>query len=242
MFFGPVLTLQRKEICELSLFLDSDALRLHLTVAPAVDYSPMDDNHQIELNRSIISRALGTIAGFLVLASIGGLLTKFLLGHDTVYGLIDLFNLDGESNIPSYFSASLLLLAALLLSIISVLKRKSRAPYAFQWTILAFTFLYLAVDEAASIHELLSRPTVEFLGDRTIGIFYFAWVIPGMAITLVFALFFSKMFLASSSTIKIICSSCCHSLHRGRHRCGNDRRPLCRTAREWPDIQYDCNP
>jgi hypothetical protein len=188
---------------ELSLFLDSNALRLHRTIAPAVEESPMDNNHQIVLNRSIIVRALGTIAGFIVLASIGGLLTKFLLGHDTVYGLINLFNLDGESNIPSYFSASLLLLAALLLSIISVLKRKSRAPYALQWTILAFTFVYLAVDEAASIHELLTRPTEELLGDRTIGIFYFAWVIPGMAITLVFALLFLKFFLHLPLQIKL---------------------------------------
>ena len=147
------------------------------------------------LKPSAIVRVLGVIACCLVLASIAGQLTKFLTGHDTVYGLIRLFDLDRENNIPTYFSASLLLLAALLLSIIAALKRKSRDPYALQWTILAFTFAFLAVDEAAGVHELLIRPTVELLGDRTTGIFYFAWVIPGMALTLFLALFFFKFML-----------------------------------------------
>lgn len=155
----------------------------------------MDNNHQIVLNRSIILRVLVTIALFLVLASIGGQLTKYLTGHDSVYGLVRLFDLNEEGNIPTYFSASLLLLAALLLATISALKRTSGARYALQWTILALTFLYLAVDEGARIHELLIRPTKELLGGKTTGIFYFAWVIPGMAITFLFALFFVKFLL-----------------------------------------------
>lgn len=159
------------------------------------EVSIIGSDHQIVLNRTTIIRVLGTTAVLLVLASIAGQLTKYLTGHDTVYGLIHLFDIDGENNIPSYFSASLLLLAALLLTTISVLKLKSRTPYALHWAVLAFTFLYLAVDEAASIHELLMRPTRELLGERASGIFHFAWVIPGTAIALIFALLFLKFFL-----------------------------------------------
>jgi len=104
--------------------------------------------------------------------------------------MIRLFDIEQENNIPSFFSAALLLLASLLLAVIAVMKRKSPAPYTLQWAILAFTFLYLAVDEAASIHELLMRPARELLGDRASGILYFPWVIPGMAATLAFALSF----------------------------------------------------
>lgn len=164
----------------------------------------MDYNHQIVLNRSIMIRVLGTVAGFLVLANIGGQLMKYFTGYGSVYGLIRLFNLDREGNIPTYFSASLLLFAALLLWIIGVMKKTSRAPYALQWTILAFTFLYLAVDEAGRIHELLNRPTKELLGNLTTGILYFAWwVIPGVAIALVFGLLFLKFFLHLPLQIKL---------------------------------------
>jgi hypothetical protein len=152
----------------------------------------MDDNHQIVLDRSIIVGALVAIAVFLVLASIAGQLTKFILGHDTVYGLIRLFNLDEENNIPTYFSASLLLLASVLLWIISLLKRTSRAPYALHWKVIAVLFLCLAVDEASSIHELLMRPMDEILGRQTSGFFYFGWVVPGMVLVFLVTIFFFK--------------------------------------------------
>lgn len=153
------------------------------------------NNHQIVLNRSIIVRGLGTIAGLLVLASIGGQLTRYLFVHGGIYGLIPLFDLDRENSIPTFFSASLLLFAAFLLWIISVVKRKSRDAYTFQWAMLGFIFLCLSVDEAAGVHELLIKPMRELLGGRASGIFYFAWVIPGMAFTLFLALVFFRFLL-----------------------------------------------
>jgi hypothetical protein len=180
------------------------ALRRHLDIIFMFEESSMG-NDQIVLNRSLMVRTLGAIAGFLVLANIGGQLTKYLTGHNKVYGLVQLFDLDRENSIPTYFSASLLLFAALLLWIIGVMKRKSRGPYALQWTILAFTFLYLAVDEAGGIHELLNRPTKELLGNLTAGTFYAAWwVIPGATIALVFGLSFLKFFLHLPSEIRLI--------------------------------------
>ncbi len=157
----------------------------------------MGGNHQIVLFRSLMVRALGAIASVLVLASLGGQLTKYLTGDNSVYVLVRLLNLNRErGNIPTFFSALLLLFAALLLWIIGVMKRKSRGPYALHWTILAFTFLYLAVDEATVIHELLNRPTRELLGNLNIGTFNFAWwAIPGTAITLFFGLLFLKFLL-----------------------------------------------
>lgn len=160
-------------------------------------------NSQILLKRSTINRLLWTIASILVLTSLAGQSTKFLAGHDTVYGLIYLFDLDGESNIPTYFSASLLLLAASLLSVITVMKRESHDPYAFQWRVLACAFLYLAVDEAAGVHELLVRPTKELLGGVTVGVFNFAWVIPGLVITVLFALAYLKFLLHFPSQVRL---------------------------------------
>ena len=67
--------------------------------------------------------------------------------------------------------------------------------YASYWTVLAFGFFYMAVDEASAIHELLTRPIRMLLGNGTLGIFYYAWVIPFIVIICALALFFVRFFL-----------------------------------------------
>ena len=84
----------------------------------------------------------------------------------------------------------LLFCAALLLTVIAVLKKKQKDPDVSKWAILAFGFLFMAVDEASSIHEELSMPVPGLLGDGPHGIFYFSWVIPGIAVVFALALFF----------------------------------------------------
>ena len=111
-------------------------------------------------------------------------------GHNGLYGLAHLFDLDAELSIPSYFSATLLLFAGALLGVIAVFERQIRSPFARQWTALALTFCYLAVDEAASIHELLARPALWLMGQSMRDVFYYLWVIPGFAVVVAFALFF----------------------------------------------------
>ncbi|MEE9578100.1 MAG: hypothetical protein V3W24_00875 [Gemmatimonadota bacterium] len=151
--------------------------------------------HRIPVVASKTALLLGFLALLLVLASITGQLTRFWAGHGNVYGLVPLFNVELEDNFPSSFSALMLLFAGLLLGIIAVFKKTAQASYSSHWAILAFGFLYLAVDEATSIHELLHRPTSELLGDYASGIFYYAWVIPGIAFVLLFALTFVKFLL-----------------------------------------------
>ncbi|PHP64547.1 hypothetical protein CSC94_23865 [Zhengella mangrovi] len=53
---------------------------------------------------------------------------------------------------------------------------------------LAFIFVCLSIDEAASFHEILAEPLRNMLG--TSGILYFAWVIPGAAFALAVAIVF----------------------------------------------------
>lgn len=149
----------------------------------------------ITLSPVKITQALGVVALILVLAHITGQVTKYGWEHDTAYGLIRLFNVDNENNIPSYFSASLLLLAALLLTFITTLKKATHAAYGFQWALLSLGFLYMAVDEAASLHELLNRPMRDVLGRYAGGIFSFAWVIPGSVAAVVFGVSYLRFLL-----------------------------------------------
>ena len=149
-----------------------------------------------------ITQALGVTAAFLVLASVTGKLAKYLGGHDFVYGLIRLFYVDYENTVPSFFSASLLLMAALLLALITTLKQAAHATYRFQWALLSCTFLFMAIDEAASIHEMLIGPMRGLLGQQARGVFFFAWVIPGIAVAMIFGLSYLQFLLHLPSKIR----------------------------------------
>ena len=60
-----------------------------------------------------------------------------------------LFNLDLEANIPTFFSALLIIVAASLLFFIST----QAARHKMKWKSLGFIFIFLCLDEAAQIHE-----------------------------------------------------------------------------------------
>jgi hypothetical protein len=153
-------------------------------------------NHRVRLSPSTIVRILATGAALVMLASVAGQLTKYLVGPVKGQAVIMLFDADRESNVPTYFSAVLLLLAAGLLGVIAVLKRKTRAPFGGSWVALSLAFLYMSLDEVVSVHEtVLERLTRKVLGDPTIGVLYFAWVIPGFILVLVLGVVFFRFIL-----------------------------------------------
>lgn len=131
------------------------------------------------------------IAVALVVLSTVLQLIKFLTGHGRVFGLVPLFNLNGEHNIPSFFSAFILSLASIILGFTYSLVRKStQAPY---WLVLAIGFAFMALDEAVSLHERLVQPIRDLLGrDQHFGVFYFAWIIPALFIVMALGLCFIR--------------------------------------------------
>lgn len=103
-------------------------------------------------------------------------------GYEYQLGFQRLFNLDLENNIPSWYASSSLLLCAVLLGVIGVAKQHERALRSRQWFGLAAIFLYLSLDEAASLHEMaipLGRKLLDSIGVSS-GYLHFAWVIFGM--------------------------------------------------------------
>lgn len=105
---------------------------------------------------------------------------------------VQLFSLDRETNVPTWYSSSALLLCAALLGMIAHSTKKLQGRYVAQWTILCVIFVYLSVDEAAAIHEHASQ-----LRDplRASGIFYYAWVIPAGILVALFAAAFLRFLL-----------------------------------------------
>jgi hypothetical protein len=130
--------------------------------------------NQVSVNPPAIARVLGAVALLLVLASIAGQASRFLLEHSDRTGLVHLFNLNAERNVPTFFSVLLMLLSSLLLAVIAVLDGKQRGARVSKWASLSLGFQLMAFDEAFQFHERLIPPVRALLGDNPLGIFHFA--------------------------------------------------------------------
>jgi len=148
----------------------------------------------LERNRSYAG-ILGAVVLLLLLLSVAGQFATYVVEHAFLTELAPLFYVDQEHNIPTYFSVLLILLAAFLLVIIARNKGGQRLPHASKWMILAFGFFLMAIDEAFEFHERLNIPVGELLGDGAIGVFYFPWTIPAMALVVVLGLYFLRFLL-----------------------------------------------
>ncbi len=118
------------------------------------------------------------------------------------------FNFDRESNFPTLYSVLTLIFCSYLLHLIAIVKKSRQAKFANYWKALSFIFLYIAIDEACTIHEILI-PILQGATNAG-GIFYFAWVIPALFLLVIFLLIFKKFILslpAKTRTMFILAGS-----------------------------------
>ncbi len=139
-----------------------------------------------------IVRFLSFVGLGLILASVIGQLSKYLwkLEFSWLDSYFQLFNLDGEKNIPSFYSTAALLFCSILLATIALIKKINQDRYFFHWGALATIFLFLSADEWLSLHEKMGK----LLGSKinASGIFHYAWVIPGAILVFIVALAYLK--------------------------------------------------
>jgi len=126
---------------------------------------------------------------FLLSANLLGIISRFYFDHDTVYGLIELFDFNKEKNIPSLYSSIALVVVSVLLWSIAMIHKNIKLSYVM-WLGLSLIFLFLAIDETSSIHERLGKPTRDVF--KTSGLLYFAWVIPYGIALVVFIVGYAK--------------------------------------------------
>jgi len=130
----------------------------------------------------VATRALLLIALVVIIASLGTQAIKYFTGHGSLLGMTRLLNLNGEVNIPTFYSVVLLLICSVLLGLIAYLKRAQNAPYTPHWQILSGGFLLMAADEFMSFHELFTSITHRQLHlENTLWLKY-SWVIPGLLV------------------------------------------------------------
>ncbi|HDL42089.1 MAG TPA: hypothetical protein ENG98_03665 [Actinobacteria bacterium] len=112
-----------------------------------------------------------------------GVIAAVLVGANVVVGVIrqvtdqpftglDVFDLNAEQSIPSWFSSALLLVAAALTAGVAA---KSRTM-TWRWAGLAVMLLLASIDETIAVHERLSEPVGNLLNISDS--FPFAWVLP----------------------------------------------------------------
>ena len=106
--------------------------------------------------------------------------------------IIKLLDFNLEANLPTYFSSLILLINGILLALIGA-GYKNLAEKYWQWFGLAAIFVFLALDEMIQIHEQLRAPMEALL--NTTGIFYFAWFIPYIIITIILGIAYFKFMM-----------------------------------------------
>jgi hypothetical protein len=158
-------------------------LKANPAVDPASNISPGVVEIQISPKR-LVKQCLWIITGLVILSTLGQI-SRHILGRSRLFGLIDLFYVDAEGNIPTAYSSMVWVLCSLSCLVIAE-RKKQEGDRAFKyWRGFTLTFAFLALDELASIHELFSElRNVLDVG----GVFYFAWIIPGAIFFLIFAL------------------------------------------------------
>jgi len=141
-------------------------------------------NNRVQLPAAWVVRSFSLIIAFLAIAHVAMQSVRYHVGLPEFYGLVRLFDMGVEANLPTFFSAFQLLVVSLLLAVIGLLRRQEGDRRAGQWLVLALIFLLLAIDESAEIHEMSVRPFREFAPWLATGVFYWAWVLPATALVI----------------------------------------------------------
>lgn len=135
--------------------------------------------YTLEIRAGLV-RALAIVAACFLAIHLGLFLWHYRVS-ELHWLLLQLFDLDSENNLPTWFSAALLMLAAAVTWLRACVEGEPRVTH---WTVLAVGFAVLSVDEVAGMHETFNT-AVDF-----------TWAIPGGLLVLAVGVYFVPFLLA----------------------------------------------
>jgi len=139
-------------------------------------------------------RILTTLLSIITLLLFANIASALYKAHfPQLHGIADLFYLNAERNIPTLYSSCALIVASMLLAFIANIHRSANRAWIL-WAVLACIFLFLSIDEMASIHEKLGKKVKA--DTETSGLLYYAWVIPYGIALIGFVAAYAKFLLA----------------------------------------------
>lgn len=140
-----------------------------------------------EFSSRRVTRFFVAAIALLTLLSVAEQYVIHQLGRADLEEYLIAFDVDAESNLPTWYASFTLLVASLLMGVFAAHARRNGLRDAGAWRALNVILAVLSVDEIAQLHEHLGRLHEAW---HTSGLFYFAWVIPGTAaVLLAFAVF-----------------------------------------------------
>ena len=125
-------------------------------------------NYHLQLNVRVYTLLLLATAVLLVAIHTGLYLYNYQL-EELEWLLLQLFDLDEENNLPTWFSSFILLNSAFFVYLASLQPNLEKRAH---WRFIAFGFLLLAIDEVAGMHESFNS-SIEI-----------NWAIPGAILVL----------------------------------------------------------
>ncbi|PSN18852.1 hypothetical protein C7271_10385 [filamentous cyanobacterium CCP5] len=156
--------------------------------------------YKVSINSTLIIQVLALVYVALFLLSATGQIMRHSLPEFPFRdAFIDEFNLNAERNIPALFSTLLLIACACILFVISRVKQQIGRDSGY-WAGLSYIFVYLALDEFFSIHELLIDP-LRRLGFNS-GFLYFPWIIPAIVAVALVGIIFRRFLLRLPSSTR----------------------------------------
>jgi hypothetical protein len=145
----------------------------------------------ISISAKRCALGLAAIVVLLIVTSVGASVLSFARIEEPFLrevreSVVRLTWVDGEGNIPAWYSAMLLLVCALLLASITLAQRYQSGGKLAGWLLLTVIFLFLSLDEIAQFHELSIAP----LRNRfeASGFFHYAWIVPAALCVVLFVL------------------------------------------------------
>ena len=127
--------------------------------------------HQLVISGSVVIRWLAAIAFGLFALDLVALAYTMATGHDYVFGLLGVLDLDGERGIGTLYQVSLLAAISVMLWLLHRAAGEGRV-FPFAWKFLSVIFAFLALDEFAVLHEKLMALMGRII--EPAGLFYFA--------------------------------------------------------------------
>ncbi|MEA3404806.1 MAG: peptidase M48 Ste24p [Pseudomonadota bacterium] len=130
----------------------------------------------IHLTPSSVTKFMVSLIAVLTVMHLTQMGLYYYIDDRDVFTWIKLIDFGYEANLPSIYSVMAIAFSGLLLALITTHHKRLKQPY-YAWLGLTLIFLFLALDEGASIHEKIGDFTEDNIIDAS-GYFYYEWVIP----------------------------------------------------------------
>ncbi len=114
--------------------------------------------------------------------------------------VVKAFDLDREFALPTWYSIILLFIISVTLALLTWQARRASDPHWKRWLVLSAIFLAFSIDEQVLGHESAG----DILGEKldTGGLFYYAWVIPGIVGVLLAGIAFIPLLRAQTRSVR----------------------------------------